>query len=139
LRQTKNAEGAFAVSAVAFAAVGIGAAIGAWLRWGLGSVLNPAFPTLPFGTLAANLIGGYLVGFAVAYFADNAAVPPEWRLFVITGFLGGLTTFSTFSAEAVTLLVRAQYAWAAALILSHLAGSIIMTLFGIATFKWLHG
>ena len=127
------------MTAAAFAAVGIGAAIGAWLRWGLGSTLNPAFPTLPLGTLAANLIGGYLIGLAVAYFADNAAVPPEWRLFIITGFLGGLTTFSTFSAETVTLLVRAQYAWAAGLILSHLAGSIIMTLLGFATFKWLHG
>jgi len=127
------------VSAGAFAAVGIGAAIGAWLRWGLGSVLNPAFPTLPLGTLAANLIGGYLIGFAVAYFADNAAIPAEWRLFIITGFLGGLTTFSTFSAETVTLLLRAQYAWAAGLILSHLAGSLAMTLLGFATFKWLHG
>lgn len=127
------------MTAAAFAAVGIGAAIGAWLRWGLGSVLNPMFPTLPLGTLAANLIGGYLVGLAVAFFADNAAIPAEWRLFVITGLLGGLTTFSTFSAEAVTLLVRTQYAWAAGLILSHLAGSIVMTLLGIATFKWLHG
>ena len=127
------------MNAAAFAAVGFGAAIGAWMRWGLGSLLNPVFPTVPLGTLAANLIGGYLVGLAVAFFADNAAIPVEWRLFIITGFLGGLTTFSTFSAEAVTLLVRAQYAWAAGLILSHLAGSIIMTLFGFATFKWLHG
>jgi len=127
------------MNAAAFAAVGFGAAIGAWLRWGLGSLLNPVLPTMPLGTLAANLIGGYLVGLAVAFFADNAAIPVEWRLFIITGFLGGLTTFSTFSAEAVTLLVRAQYAWAAGLILSHLAGSIIMTLFGFATFKWLHG
>ena len=127
------------MNAAAFAAVGFGAAVGAWMRWGLGSVLNPVFPTVPLGTLAANLIGGYLVGLAVAFFADNAAIPAEWRLFIITGFLGGLTTFSTFSAEAVTLLVRAQYAWAAGLILSHLAGSIIMTLFGFATFKWLHG
>ena len=127
------------MTAAAFAAVGIGAAIGAWLRWGLGSVLNPVVPTLPLGTLAANLIGGYLVGLAVAFFADNAAIPPEWRLFIITGFLGGLTTFSTFSAEAVTLLLRTQYAWATGLILSHLAGSIVMTLLGIATFKWLHG
>ena len=128
-----------AVTAAAFAAVGIGAAIGAWARWGLGGMLNPVFPTVPLGTLAANLIGGYLVGLAVAFFADNAAIPTEWRLFAITGFLGGLTTFSTFSAEAVTLLMRAQYAWATGLILSHLAGSIIMTLLGFATFKWLQG
>lgn len=127
------------MSASAFAAVGIGAALGAWLRWGLGSALNPAVPTLPLGTLTANLIGGYLIGLAIAYFADNAAVPVEWRLFVITGFLGALTTFSTFSAEALTLLLRAQYVWAAGLILAHLAGSILMTLLGFATFKWLHG
>ena len=127
------------MTAAAVAAVGIGAALGAWLRWGLGGVLNPVFPTLPMGTLTANLIGGYLIGLAIAYFADNAAVPVEWRLFVITGFLGALTTFSTFSAEAVTLLLRAQYVWAAGLILSHLAGSIVMTLLGFATFKWLHG
>jgi CrcB protein len=125
------------MSASAFAAVGVGAAVGAWLRWALGSVLNPVFPTLPLGTLAANVIGGYLIGLAVAFFADNASVPPEVRLLVITGFLGGLTTFSTFSAEAVTLLARAQYGWGATLILSHLAGSIVMTLLGIATFNWM--
>jgi CrcB protein len=125
------------MSASAFAAVGVGAAVGAWLRWALGSVLNPVFPTLPLGTLAANVIGGYLIGLAVAFFADNASVPAEVRLLVITGFLGGLTTFSTFSAEAVTLLTRAQYGWGATLILSHLAGSIVMTLLGIATFNWM--
>ena len=125
------------MSASAFAAVGVGAAVGAWLRWALGSVLNPVFPTLPLGTLAANLVGGYLVGLAVAFFSANASVPAEVRLLIITGFLGGLTTFSTFSAEAVTLLARAQYSWGAMLILAHLAGSIVMTLFGIATFNWM--
>jgi fluoride exporter len=125
------------MSASAFAAVGIGAALGAWMRWGLASVLNPALPTLPLGTLASNLIGGYLIGLAVAFFADNASVPAEVRMFVITGFLGGLTTFSTFSAEAVALLARAQYGWGAALILSHLAGSMVMTILGMATFNWL--
>jgi len=123
----------------AILAISLGAALGALLRWGLGVTLNHLLPTLPPGTLAANLVGGYLIGVAMAFFAQAPNVPPEWRLFIITGFLGGLTTFSTFSAEAVTLLVRAQYAWAAGLILSHLAGSIIMTLFGFATFKWLHG
>ncbi len=127
------------MSASAVAAVGVGAALGAWMRWALGSAFNPAFPTLPLGTLAANLAGGYLIGIAVAFFADNASIPAEARLFVITGFLGGLTTFSTFSAEAVTLLARAQYGWGAVLILSHLAGSIVMTLAGIATFNWLRG
>lgn len=125
------------MSASAIAAVGVGAAVGAWLRWALGGWLNPVFPTLPLGTLAANVVGGYLVGFAVAFFAENASVPAEIRLLIITGFLGGLTTFSTFSAEAVTLLARAQYGWGTALIASHLAGSIAMTLLGIATFNWI--
>ena len=120
-----------------FIAVGIGAALGAWLRWGFGTWFNPVFPTLPLGTLAANLVGGYLVGLAVAYFGEHAGLPPEARLFIITGFLGGLTTFSTFSAEAVTLLARAQYGWALAHIATHLAGSIVMTVLGMLTMKFL--
>lgn len=120
-----------------FMAVGIGAALGAWLRWGFGTWFNPVFPTLPLGTLAANLVGGYLVGLAVAYFGEHAGLPPEARLFIITGFLGGLTTFSTFSAEAVTLLARAQYGWALAHIATHLAGSIVMTVLGMLTIKLL--
>ena len=114
-------------------AVGVGAAIGAWLRWWLGIVLNPVFPTLPFGTLAANLIGGYLVGVGVAFFSQHAGLPPEARLFVITGFMGGLTTFSTFSAEAVTLISRGEYAWALAHTAVHLGGSLVMTALGILT------
>lgn len=125
------------MSAAGLLAVGLGAAFGAWLRWLLGIVLNPIFPTVPLGTLAANVVGGYLIGLAVEYFTQHAGVPPEARLFIITGFLGGLTTFSTFSAEAVALLSRAQYAWAAALIGSHLAGSIIATVLGIMTIKFL--
>ena len=121
-----------------FLAVGIGAAIGAWLRWGFGLWLNPALPGLPLGTLAANLVGGYLVGLAVAYFMQNPGLSPEWRLFIITGFLGGLTTFSTFSAETVTLLARGQYAWSVGIIGAHLGGSIVMTILGLQTFKWLH-
>jgi fluoride exporter len=120
-------------------AVGLGAAVGAWMRWALGAWLNPVFPTLPLGTLAANLAGGYLIGIAVAYFGEHAGLPAEVRLFIITGFLGGLTTFSTFSAETVTLLTRAQYAWAFGLISAHLAGSITMTVLGILTIKWLRG
>lgn len=116
-----------------FIAVGIGAALGAWLRWGLGLWLNPVFPTLPFGTLAANLLGGYLVGVAVAFFAQNSALPPELRLFAITGFLGGLTTFSTFSAEVITLIARAEYLWALAAASLHLLGSLIMTALGMGT------
>jgi CrcB protein len=116
-----------------FLAVGCGAAFGAWLRWWLGIVLNPVFPTLPFGTLAANLIGGYLVGVAVAFFSGHAGLPPEARLFVITGFMGGLTTFSTFSAEAVTLISRGEYAWALGHTAVHLGGSLVMTALGILT------
>jgi len=121
-----------------FLAVGFGAALGAWLRWGLGLWLNPALPELPFGTLAANLLGGYMIGLALAYFIQHPGLSPEWRLLVITGFLGGLTTFSTFSAETATLLMRGQYAWGAATIVTHLGGSLLMTVLGIQTFKWLH-
>lgn len=118
-----------------FLAVGVGAALGAWLRWGLGALLNPFLPPLPLGTLAANLLGGYLVGVAVAVFAQHPGLAPEARLLVITGFLGGLTTFSTFSAEAVHLLTRGEYAWAAGHVSIHLAGSLGMTLLGLLTVK----
>jgi CrcB protein len=119
----------------AFLAVGLGAAVGAWLRWGLGLWLNPALPELPPGTLAANLGGGYLIGLAIAFFIQHPGLSPEWRLFIITGFLGGLTTFSTFSAETVTLLMRGQYAWGTAIIALHLGGSLLMTVLGMYTFK----
>jgi CrcB protein len=117
------------------AAVGIGAAAGAWLRWWFGVVLNPVFPTLPLGTLAANLAGGLLIGVAMGLLSHFEALPPEVRLLVTTGFLGGLTTFSTFSAETVTLLLHEQYGWAAAIVSVHLAGSILMTLAGIGAVR----
>jgi CrcB protein len=120
----------------AFLAIGFGAAIGAWLRWGLGLWLNPVMSEFPLGTLAANLIGGYLVGFAVAFFMQHPGLSPEWRLLLITGFLGGLTTFSTFSAETVTLLMRGQYVWGSAVIAAHLGGSLMMTVLGIQTLKY---
>jgi len=110
-----------------FAAVGLGAAVGAWLRWWLGIRLNPVFPTLPLGTLAANLIGGLLVGVAVAYFSRHPHLPPEARLTVITGFMGGLTTFSTFSSEVVGLIVNGEYFWAASTACLHLVGSLVLT------------
>ena len=116
-----------------FIAVGAGAALGAWLRWGLGALLNPLFPTLPLGTLAANLSGGYAIGLAMGYFSQFQSLPPEVRLLVTTGFLGGLTTFSTFSAETVTLLSRQQYGWAGVIVTTHLAGSLLMTGLGILT------
>ena len=121
----------------AFIAIGLGAAIGAWLRWGLGLWLNPALPELPLGTLSANLVGGYLIGLAVAFFMQHPGLSPEWRLLIITGFLGGLTTFSTFSAETVTLLARGQYAWSMAIIAAHLGGSLLMTVLGMQTMKWI--
>lgn len=120
-----------------FAAVGLGAALGAWLRWGLSMWLNPRAPSFPLGTLASNLVGGYLVGFAVAYFLARADLAPEWRLFVVTGFLGGLTTFSTYSAEVVELLMRGDFTQGALLAFSHLAGSLVLTLAGFATFRLL--
>jgi CrcB protein len=122
-----------------FAAVGVGAALGAWMRWGLGLLLNPLFPSLPFGTLAANLIGGYLIGIAMAVLSHSASFPPEVRLLIITGFLGGLTTFSTFSAEAITLLARQQYGWLAAHISLHLLGSLAMTALGLWTVQLFRG
>jgi len=125
------------MTAYALLAIGIGAACGAWLRWGLGLWLNPALSELPLGTLAANLVGGYLIGVAIAFFMQHPGLAPEWRLFIITGFLGALTTFSTFSAETVTLLLRGQYAWGSAIIVTHLGGSLLMTVLGIQTFKWL--
>lgn len=118
-----------------FLAVGVGAALGAWMRWGLGVALNTVLPNLPLGTLAANLIGGYLIGVAVEFFSQSGHLPVEWRLLVITGFLGGLTTFSSFSAEAVGLLQASRYAWTALLLLAHVAGSILMTLLGIVSLR----
>ncbi len=112
--------------------------MGAVLRWGFGLWLNPLLPQLPLGTLAANLLGGYLIGLSVAFFELHQGLAPEWRLLIITGFLGGLTTFSTFSAETVTLLLREQYAWSVALVAVHLGGSLLLTVLGIHTMKWLH-
>jgi len=123
------------LSGYGFLAVGAGAALGAWLRWWLSLALNAVTPNLPLGTLAANLIGGYLIGVAVEYFFQQGAVPLETRLFIITGFLGGLTTFSTFSAEAVGLLLQSRFGWALLLICTHLIGSILMTVLGILTVR----
>jgi len=113
--------------------VGAGAALGAWLRWGLSLVLNPIVPMLPLGTLSANLVGGYLIGLVLGYIDHFQALSPEARLFVTTGFLGGLTTFSTFSGEVSSLLLRGEYVWAGATIAANLLGSIVLTLLGVAT------
>jgi len=123
------------VNALGVIAVGGGAAAGAWLRWWLGILFNPVFPTLPLGTLAANLVGGYLMGLAMGVLSQFESLPPEVRLLITTGFLGGLTTFSTFSAEAATLLSREQFGWAAAHVALHVIGSVVLTFAGIATIR----
>lgn len=112
-------------------AVGAGAAFGAWLRWGLGALWNPVFPTLPLGTLAANLIGGFLMGVAMEVITRHAILSPEVRLLATTGFLGGLTTFSTFSAEIVSLLMRKELLWGSVAVAAHVCGSLVMTFIGI--------
>lgn len=114
-------------------AIVVGASLGALLRWQLGTWLNALVPSLPPGTLAANLVGAYFIGVALAFFAQHPDLPPEWRLLVVTGFLGGLTTFSTFSAEVVGNIMQGQFASALAVIAVHLVGSLSLTALGIAT------
>ena len=118
-------------------AVAVGGVAGCLLRWMLAMLLNRLFPTVPPGTLAANLIGCYVIGVAIAFFAAYPAFAPEWRLLITTGFCGGLTTFSTFSAEIVTLLQGGRLGWAAGAIAIHLCGSLVMTIAGIGTVNWL--
>ncbi|MDK6079375.1 fluoride efflux transporter CrcB [Massilia varians] len=120
-------------------AVGAGAALGAWLRWGLGLWLGSLHAYVQVGTLAANLVGGYLVGLALGFFSAYPGLAPEWRLFAITGFLGGLTTFSSFSGESVLLLQRGEVGWALAHTLLHLLGSILFCVAGFATWRVLRG
>jgi CrcB protein len=116
----------------------VGAGLGALLRWMLSLGLNAIFPTVPLGTLASNLIGAYLIGVAVVFFTARAGLPPEWRLFVTTGFMGGLTTFSTFSVEVVTLIAQSQFGWALVVAVLHLMGSFVMTGLGMWTARgWL--
>jgi CrcB protein len=113
--------------------ISAGASMGAVLRWLFNVSLNSLFPAIPPGTLVSNLVGGYLIGICMAFFASNTALAPEWRLFIITGFLGGLTTFSGFSAEVTTLLQQGRISMAGAAIAVHVVGSVTLTLLGIAT------
>jgi CrcB protein len=122
--------------APALLAVFVGAGFGACLRFALGEALNRVLPQLPLGTLAANLIGGYLVGVAIAFFAWRTDVSLLWRLALITGFLGGLTTFSTYSAEVVNAFSRGEPGWAVVTAVAHLAGSLLLTVLGIATVRF---
>ena len=114
-------------------AIAVGSALGALLRWQLGDKLNSFFQSIPPGTLAANLIGAYVVGLAIAFFAAYPAISPEWRLLIITGFCGGLTTFSTFSAEIAMLLQEGRITWALGSVAMHVSGSVLMTFAGIGT------
>ena len=115
---------------IAVLAICIGASIGALARWGLGLWLSPG-AVVPWGTLAANLIGGYLVGVSVAFFQALPQLDPAWRLAIITGFLGGLTTFSSFSAEVVAMLQQQRYALALGTATLHVGGSLLLTIAGI--------
>ena len=117
--------------------ISLGASLGAVLRWLLGLGLNSLFPAIPMGTLLANLLGGYLIGLSIAWLAHQPDLPIAWRLLVITGFLGGLTTFSTFSAEVVALLQQGCTLMAASAIAMHVGGSLLMTLMGLTTAGWL--
>ena len=119
-----------------FLSIGIGAALGAWLRFWLGLKMNEIFPVIPLGTLAANLIGGFLMGIFMTITKDHVLFSPAIRMAVATGFLGGLTTFSTFSAETVYLVSHQQYFWTALIIISHVAGTIFATILGIYTMKY---
>ena len=114
-------------------AVALGAALGALLRWLLGAKLNSVFPTIPPGTLVANLFGAYVIGLGIAFFATFSSISPEWRLLVVTGFCGGLTTFSTFSAEVTLLLQQGRLVWAFGAVAAHVVGSVLMTFAGIGT------
>ena len=122
-----------------FIAVGLGAAIGAWARWGLSAWLNPRFMLFPLGTFVANAVGGFLVGLAVAYFFERPELSPVWRLFAVTGFLGGLTTFSTYSAEVIGLIERNEMMWALAVAAAHLLVSLVLTAVGIWIYRAVAG
>jgi CrcB protein len=124
---------------VSWLAVGFGAAFGAWLRWGLSAWLPSWHSSIPLGTLLANLGGGYLIGMAVAFFQAHPALSPEWRLFLVTGFLGGLTTFSTFSAESMLLLQRGDYLWVLLHSTVHLLGALVLCIAGFATWRAIAG
>ncbi len=127
------------MSALGLAAVGVGAALGAWLRWALALAWNPLLPALPLGTLAANVIGGFLIGVSAEVLGRMVELPAEWRLFLVTGFLGGFTTFSTFSAETVGLLERGMHGAALVLVLAHVVGSVVATVAGMACVRALAG
>ena len=118
-----------------FIVIAVGASLGAWLRWLLGVKLNALFPTIPPGTVVANMVGGYIIGLAIAFLAASPTLSPEWRLLIITGFCGGLTTFSTFSAETVALIQEGRLLWALGSISLHVLGSLAMTAAGLLSYQ----
>jgi CrcB protein len=122
---------------LSFIAIAIGATLGAWSRWGLALWLNARVDNLPLGTLTANLLGGYLIGMAVGFFQSLPDLSPEWRLLVVTGFLGALTTFSSFSSESLLLMQRGAFGWAFLHTGAHLLGSLACCMAGLATWRWL--
>ena len=115
--------------------IAIGASLGAWLRWLLGMKLNALFPTIPPGTVVANMVGGYIIGLAIAFLAASPTLSPEWRLLIITGFCGGLTTFSTFSAETVAPIQEGRLLWALGSVSLHVVGSLAMTAAGLLSYQ----
>jgi CrcB protein len=121
---------------ISILAIATGAALGALLRWYFATRLNASFPQLPPGTLVANILGAYLIGIAMAVFLTFPSLSPQWRLLTVTGFLGGLTTFSTFSAEVVTALLEGRGLWALSTVAAHVLGSIVMTLCGVGTVRF---
>lgn len=118
-------------------AICFGASLGALARWRLGLWLTTGASVLPWGTLAANLIGGYLIGLCIAVFQAMPQLDPAWRLALVTGFLGGLTTFSSFSAEVVTMLMQQRYLLALGTAGLHVVGSLVLTVLGIQSAGWL--
>jgi CrcB protein len=122
---------------ISICAIVFGGSLGCLLRWYLAVRLNALFPQLPPGTLAANIIGGYFIGVAMAVFLAFPALSPQWRLLTVTGFLGGLTTFSSFSAEVVTALLEDRSLWAVTTVGVHVIGSVVMTLCGVGTVRLL--
>ncbi|MEQ1487290.1 MAG: fluoride efflux transporter CrcB [Methylotenera sp.] len=118
-------------------AVGLGAALGAWGRWALNLLFNSLLPNLPLGTLIANLSGGLIMGVVLAFIAFGSFEPVGMRLFIITGFLGGLTTFSAFTGESLTLLQKHEYCWAAIHVSSHVFGALLMAAIGYALVQYL--
>ncbi|SAK89033.1 camphor resistance protein CrcB [Caballeronia arationis] len=118
-------------------AIGLGGATGSLIRWRLGLLLNAVHPDFPIGTLVANLSAGYIIGASIAFFIRHPSVSGDWKLFVLTGLMGGLSTFSTFSAEVTTHMQQGRFGWAFAEIVIHVGGSLLMTTLGLLTISLL--